>query len=188
MKLLNLGCGGNRPKDERWINIDNLHEIFPDLDRPERKNMDAEPNYLNADLRNGIPFEDNSVDGILASHFFEHLDAQEALKMMRECYRVLKQGGILRISVPDPKLFHDLSVEGCQDWGEPNPEAHKSFMEYALFFIEHKQLLGLDGINCLLWVTGFTEYKEMGCRDTQLPPLSSIDNRAVFSLFVEATK
>jgi len=46
MKLLNLGCGGNRPKDERWINIDNLHEIFPDLDRPERKNMDAEPNSI----------------------------------------------------------------------------------------------------------------------------------------------
>jgi len=188
MKLLNLGCGGNRPKDERWINIDNLHEIFPDLDRPERKNMDAELNYLNADLRNGIPFEDNSVDGILASHFFEHLDAQEALVMVRDCYRVLKPQGVLRISIPDAKKFHELSVNDCQDWGEPNYIPEKSFMEVALFFNEHKQLLGIDALYCLFWVSGFKKYVETTSNETLLPPLADIDNRAIFSLFVEATK
>ena len=188
MKVLNLGCGGNRPTDERWVNIDNLHAIFPDLDRPERKNMDAEPNYLNADLRNGIPFEDGSVDGILASHFFEHLDAQEALVMVRECHRVLRPGGILRISIPDVKKFHELSVAGCKDWGEPNGTPEKSFMEYALLFIEHKQLLGLDALYCLFWLAGFSDYSEIGGKETQLPPLADIDNRAIFSLFVEATK
>lgn len=188
MKLLNLGCGGNRPNDVRWVNIDNLHEIFPDLNRPERKQMDAEANYLNADLRKGIPFEDNSVEGILASHFFEHLDAQEALVMVRDCYRVLKPGGVLRISIPDTKKFHELSVNNYQDWGEPNGTPEKSFMEYALFFAEHKQLLGIDGINCLLWTAGFREYTETTSNETLCPPLASIDNRAVFSLFVEATK
>ena len=61
-------------------------------------------------------------------------------------------------------------------------------MEYALFFAEHKQLLGIDGISCLLWVAGFKDYTEIGAKDTHLPPLASIDNRAIFSLFVEATK
>ena len=187
MKVLNLGCGGNRPTDERWVNIDNLHVIFAEH-RPERINMDAEPNYLNADLRNGIPFGDNSIDGILASHFFEHLDAQEALVMVRECHRVLRPGGVLRISIPDVKKFHALSVADCQDWGEPNGTPEKSFMEYALLFIEHKQLLGLDALYCLFWLAGFSDYSETGGKETQLPPLADIDNRAIFSLFVEATK
>ena len=188
MKILNVGCGGNRPVKEPWINIDNLHAIFPDLTRPERKNMDAEFNYLNADLRNGIPFENDSVEGILASHFLEHLDTQESLKFLRECLRVLKSGGILRLSVPDPAKFYKLTIEGCTNWGEPNPYTDRTFMEFALFFGEHKQLVGIDALNCMLNVVGFKTWYETTSSTTHLLPLADIDNRAIFSLFVEASK
>lgn len=187
MKLLNVGCGGNRPVKEPWINIDNLHAIFPDVTKPERINMDKEFNYLNADLRNGIPFENDSIDGILASHFLEHLDAQESLKFLRECLRVLKPSGILRLSVPDPAKFYKLTIEGCTDWGEPN-NSGMSFMEMALFFNEHKQLVGIDALNCMLYTVGFKTWYETTSNATQLAPLADIDNRAVFSLFVEAVK
>ncbi len=193
MKLLNLGCGGNRPQIEPWINIDNLHAIFPDpVNQVERQQLDAEKNYMNADLRNGLPFEDGEVDGILASHFLEHLDAQESLPFLKECKRVLKPGGVLRLSVPSPELFYKLSKEGCTDWGEkfPRPGIPEglTFMEFALFFNEHKQLVSMDALNCFLWVTQFSSWEEKSANESLLPPLETIDNRQKFSLFVEAVK
>lgn len=36
------------------------------------------------------PFEDNSVDEIYSSHFMEHFDGDTFIKIMNECYRILK--------------------------------------------------------------------------------------------------
>jgi len=45
------------------------------------------------DLREGIPFPDNSVDEVYSCHFLEHLTDDEAIEMMKEIYRVLKPKG-----------------------------------------------------------------------------------------------
>lgn len=188
MKLLNLGCGGNRPKDDKWTNIDNLHAVFPDATCQERINMDAELNYFNHDLRLGLPFEENSADGVLMSHFMEHLNPHECVRLCRDCYKVLRPGGILRVSIPDPKIFHELSIADCQDWGQPIYEPSLTFMEYALFFSDHKQLLSKDALQCIFWLAGFRKYFEMPSDRSTLMGLADIDNRQVFSLFMEAQK
>jgi predicted SAM-dependent methyltransferase len=190
---LNLGCGGNRPSDSNWVNIDNLHAIFPDLNAPERKNMDAEPNYKNADLTKGIPFPDDSVDGIVCSHMIEHFDCFNTINFLKDCFRSLKPGGVLRLSVPDPEKFHRLTIAGCTDWGEPNNGGSKSFMEYALFFAMeapggHHQVLGKDSVFCLLWMAGFRNYFESSYSNSTKSGLATLDNRPVFSLFIEAVK
>lgn len=53
------------------------------------------------DLRHGIPFEENTFDLVYHSHLLEHIDHEHALDFLRECYRVLKRGGVLRVVVPD---------------------------------------------------------------------------------------
>ena len=45
--------------------------------------------------------EDNSVDLIYAAHVLEHFGRHEVDQVLREWYRVLKRGGILRVAVPD---------------------------------------------------------------------------------------
>jgi ubiquinone/menaquinone biosynthesis C-methylase UbiE len=45
------------------------------------------------DVRDGVPFPDNSVEGIQSTHFLEHLDEDEAISFIQECLRVLKSGG-----------------------------------------------------------------------------------------------
>lgn len=53
------------------------------------------------DVRKRLSFPDNSTETIYCSHFLEHLNRRNALSFMKECYRVLVTGGIIRIIVPD---------------------------------------------------------------------------------------
>lgn len=187
MLLLNVGCGANRPSSDEWVNIDNLYQLFPSSDMLERQQLDEEKNYLNHDLRTGLPFEDNTVDGILASHFMEHLDCCESLKFARECKRVLVPEGIFRISVPDPAIMVQFEKSGFDYWHQYKPD-NLSFIEYALFFAEHKQLLTEQALYAILFTAGFSSYKVVFPNKSEIPQLASIDNRESFSLFVEGKK
>lgn len=84
---LNIGCGTDYKKG--WINIDNNSD----------NNIDKLD--LNWDLRNPLPFEENSVDFVFNEHFFEHLTIDEAQITIKDLMRVLKPGGVMRIAMPD---------------------------------------------------------------------------------------
>ena len=57
---------------------------------------------------NNLSFaKDNTVDLIYSSHVLEHFVKNEYKDVLLEWYRVLKIGGILRISVPDFKAVVD---------------------------------------------------------------------------------
>jgi SAM-dependent methyltransferase len=84
MKLLNLGCGDHY--NNEWINID----FYSNSDY-----------VISHNLLNGIPFPDNEIDVVYHSHILEHFSKTDGLKFLEECYRVLKQHGIIRIAVPD---------------------------------------------------------------------------------------
>ena len=100
---LNLGCGPNLK--EGWINID----LTDGVD-------------LKLDLRERLPFPDESVEVIYSEHFLEHLNypsfadshayggpelhgyQSEVLSFLRESYRVLVPGGLFSVGVPDVEL------------------------------------------------------------------------------------
>lgn len=82
---LNLGCEGDREKGEEWINTDlYLGEGV--------KRLDA------SDLSE---FEDESVDEIKAFEVIEHLTFDQCDRALHEWYRVLKNGGSVRIECPN---------------------------------------------------------------------------------------
>ncbi len=81
---LHLGCGSiNHPI---FINIDGL----PDKHIHYVRNLD--------DL---TIFKDNSVNLIYASHCLEHFPHHKIPEVLDEWFRVLKNGGILRLAVPN---------------------------------------------------------------------------------------
>ena len=84
---LHIGCG--RVYIDGWINIDN------------NSDNNIEKLDINMDLRNELPFDDNSVDYIYNEHFFEHLTWDEGFFAIKRFMRVLKPGGVLRIAMPD---------------------------------------------------------------------------------------
>jgi predicted SAM-dependent methyltransferase len=56
---------------------------------------------LYLDATRHLPFEENTFDYILAEHMIEHVEYEAAQAMLRECFRVLKYGGVVRCSTPD---------------------------------------------------------------------------------------
>jgi SAM-dependent methyltransferase len=48
-----------------------------------------------------FPFEDESFDAIFSEHVLEELEHQQGCFMLRECWRVLKPGGVIRIVTTD---------------------------------------------------------------------------------------
>lgn len=58
------------------------------------------PGILNHDALN-LPYKDNSVEVVYASHLLEHLGFKEVQSALVEWKRVLKPGGFLFINVPD---------------------------------------------------------------------------------------
>ena len=88
---LNLGCGQNRL--EGYVNADREAAVKPDVV------MDLESFPW--------PFEDGSVDEVVAFHVLEHVgrDPQVFIRIMQELYRVCRGGAQLFIAVPHPR--HD---------------------------------------------------------------------------------
>jgi len=62
---------------------------------------DWPPDVIVHNLRRGLPFDAASFDGIYASHVIEHLYRTDARRLLGECRRVLRPGGVLRVVVPD---------------------------------------------------------------------------------------
>lgn len=83
-KLLNLGCGPRYHKE--WVNVD----FYSDM-----------PDVIAHNLLKGIPFAENEFDAVYHSNVLEHFPRDQAESFLRECFRVLKPGGILRTVVPD---------------------------------------------------------------------------------------
>jgi predicted SAM-dependent methyltransferase len=84
MDYLNLGCGLRY--DPTWTNI-NFNSTGKSV--------------IAHDITKGIPFPDESFEVVYHSHLLEHLPKSAAFPFLKECYRVLRPEGILRVAVPD---------------------------------------------------------------------------------------
>ena len=105
---LNLGCGKHYHPD--WTNIDIVS---------------AGENVIAYDLTKGIPFSDNSFDVVYHSHVLEHIPKIQAEYFLKECYRVLRPQGILRVAVPDLEQIAktyltalEKASHGSQEWAD----------------------------------------------------------------------
>ncbi|MGF1587860.1 MAG: methyltransferase domain-containing protein [Pleurocapsa sp.] len=60
-------------------------------------NISAGKDVIAYDLRQKIPFEDNTFELVYHSHLLEHFPKPMAESFIKECCRVLRPQGILRV-------------------------------------------------------------------------------------------
>ena len=86
----------------------NLHLGCGCLDHPAFVNIDGVPAphvHFVRRIDDLSPFANDSVDLVYACHCLEHFSHRRLSGVLKEWHRVLKKGGVLRVSVPD---FHSM--------------------------------------------------------------------------------
>jgi len=48
-----------------------------------------------------FPIPDDAFDYVFSEHVIEHLEFEESSRMLRECHRILRAGGRIRLATPD---------------------------------------------------------------------------------------
>ena len=86
---VNLGSGPLKGQDS-WLNIDSL-----------------EGADIKADIAEGIPLKDGSVEMLYSSHFLEHLEYRQVCRTLLECHRVLAVGGVISLCLPNARRYID---------------------------------------------------------------------------------
>lgn len=100
---LNIGCATTM-FHHGWRNIDVL----------DLKEFAKFYGYLYAqhDVRNGFAQENTqTVDCLFLCHFLEHLTYDEGVKFLRECRRIIKPDGAMRIIVPDTLMLTGMYMD-----------------------------------------------------------------------------
>ncbi|MEM9024108.1 MAG: methyltransferase domain-containing protein [Bacteroidota bacterium] len=80
-----------------WLNTDLMEQ---DTTYP--------PEMVKLDARKSLPFPDQSFDRVFSEHMIEHINYHDGRNLLRECHRILKPGGIIRLATPDLKVLLDL--------------------------------------------------------------------------------
>lgn len=150
---VSLGCG--QAIQQGWIGLD----------------LDGANGAFRTDLRRDLPFSSSSVDAILAEHVLEHLFLDDVVRLLHECNRVLRPGGVIRVVSPDGLLISDL-IRGC-DSGRvlEHLDFERSLHQFAPDGLlrlrtinrlvyqwgDHRSVLTGDGLTRLLTEAGFED-------------------------------
>lgn len=188
---LQIGCGGNLL--DGWLNSGiSLQECRAGI-------------YLNAGKR--FPFPDATFDYIFSEHLFEHLTYPQAINMLKESYRVLKPGGVMRVATPNLRFLLGL-------YQDPDNPLHKRYIEYsaksgnlpptAVFVINrfhtawgHQIIYDKETLSNLLEQTGFRNICSCEVSHSEHPALNGVEGHfkslpaefnSLETMVLEATK
>ena len=179
MIKINMGCGW-RDFGKDWVHIDGGD--YPHLDSKDIFNL---------------PYDDNSVDLIYASHVIEYFNRDEIKNTLSEWIRVLKPNGKLRLAVPNfesiVKIYNmkEYSLDNCLGllYGK---------MPMGDETIYHRPTYDYKSLSNLLSELGIKDIKRWDWRETSHSefddhsqayfPHMDKDNGVLMSLNVEGVK
>lgn len=152
-----------------------------------------------ADATRHLPLGDGSVEVLYSSHMIEHLDRDGADRFLREAFRVLMPGGVIRLAVPDlARRVAAYCESGDADTfvastllAEPYAATVRERATGLLLGSRHHRWM-YDGTSLrrLLVRHGFTAAAVVPAGETRIVDPGALDlaERAEESVYVEATK
>lgn len=210
---LNVGCG--QTPTEGWRNFDNswslrlarvrwLPEVLHRLNLVEHSPYEfmqfaRESGIEYGDVVKGLPVPDGAASVFYSSHVLEHLDRTDADSFMKEIHRVLRPGGIVRISVPDLAKQVELYCEsGDADafmestrLSVPRPRGAWQSMKALVVGPRHHQwMYDSRSLSQLLQRHGFVDVRARSAGETSIEEPDHLDlfERASVSAYVEGEK
>jgi predicted SAM-dependent methyltransferase len=197
---INFGCSSTNCPG--WINIDNalghilitkipgLPFLLYKLGLLKKESYQAHiqgkfKNVRYGDVRKTLPFKNNTVDYIYHSHLLEHLHYDEGIKFLKECYRILKPGGLMRIVLPDLEGEAKKYIKQIEK-GKTKQNFTDEFVK-LFFSYGHKWMYDRFSLSKILRDIGFSKITICSYRKGKCPDIDKLDVRPN-SLFMEAEK
>lgn len=152
--------------------------------------------FIQHDLSRQLPYSNGSVDFIFTSHTLEHLEMDHVRALIKECYRILSGGGIIRIAVPDAELLMKSYIRKRPlDYLKhisPKAERGKTQIEKlgAVMLDNHKSLLDFETLNDALVCAGFSNVSicDPFSSSSEILEAQTIVSHPTISLVLEARK
>ena len=188
---LNLGSFVDVIRLPHWINLDIL---------PLQQHMPPGANFMQHDITRGLPYLENSVELIRASHVLEHVTLEQAHGVLKECYRVLEHEGVLRAVVPDAQKMARAYIGNKMDarFGVIQPEEFRNAPTECEKFSRlmfsgdyaHRAVYDNDMLANFMEQAGFTVIGHMAPNDSMSARMQreTEDQHIEVSLFVEGKK
>lgn len=177
VRRLNWGCGTH--PEPGWLNSD--QKDGPGID-------------LSCDIRRGLSLADDSIDYAVTIHALPEVPFEDLVPALRELHRVLRPGGVLRVSVPDLVRGVQAYLEGDRDYFlVPDADAESlggKLVTQLVWYGWTRSLFTADFLRELLVKAGFAEVRRCRFGETAgpFPEIVELDNRERESLFMEAVK
>ena len=155
------------------------------------------------DIRKKFPLQNNIVQYIYCSQVLEHFEKWEALEILKECKRVLKNGGCIRIIVPDIEKIYKLYQESQSDsrpgrefcriwWGYEKDIRPKNVIQRLArkFIRDHAWNYDKYELELLFQEAGFKKVRLANFQEGEMPDIEKLDveDHKSHSLYMEAIK
>lgn len=178
-KKAHYGCGSLLLKG--WLNIDIAEKAWIPSDAKQ------ELTYVKFDLTKRHPFQTNFFEFEFAQDFLEHLNQNDSIVFLSECYRTLRRGGILRLSFPG---LEDVLHRHCKLRDEEGTlfleNMHKAYTVWG-----HKHFYSKEELTLVCHSVGFEKIQFVEYGKSSHPELCSLDtreNQQDINIYVELTK
>jgi predicted SAM-dependent methyltransferase len=182
MIKIHLACGV-KYKDG-WHNVDINNGV----------KADEYADIMWVDFWGKIP--DNSVDFFYNEHFIEHENAPRGKWFLKQCYKKLKPGGVLRIATPDLREVAENYLSG--NWKNekwltevPQGEYIKTGAEYLNIGMRdwmHQFLYDQETLEKYMHESGFSQTNVLQLNQSSFKELQNLETREDSKLIIEGIK
>ena len=132
-----------------------------------------------------------TIERIYSEHVFEHLELDDAVRLMRDCRRALSRSGVMRIAMPD---LENLVDHYRGDWHDqawlrggdyPHITSGAQMLNVALREWGHRYVYDYDELRARLLDAGFSEVVRQQWGESAHEDLRGLETRPDSLLVVE---
>jgi predicted SAM-dependent methyltransferase len=159
------------------------------------------PGLAAVNLEKTLPWATDSVDAIYGGEMLEHFTEANATALLRECVRVLRPGGVLRMRVPDNATFwgnylreyEAMRARPRSEWTDDHARWTRMFFDdicvkprVGFFGHFHKWMFDEVSLCVAFERVGLVDVSRRAYLDSRIPDIAGVEVRD--DLIVEGVK